>query len=66
MVKRNTNYKQMFLVDNILLDKIKCSSDSNYGLLKSEEKCKECTTQPPYDKTETPFPESILKSYPDF
>ena len=62
MVKRNTNYKQMFLVDNILLDRIKCSSKTNYDLLKSEEKCKECSTPASFVNPETPFPESILQS----
>ena len=62
MVKRNTDYKQMFLVDNILFDRIKCSSKSNYDLIKSEEKCKECSTHPSFLYPETSFPESILKS----
>ena len=65
MVKRNTNFKQMFLADNILIDVINSQSHSSYKnannfAFNQHNSCVECES---YKKFKSiPFPETIRDS----
>ena len=67
MVKRNTNFKQMFLADDTLIDVINSKSQSNYNnannlayLPNKNQSCGECNSSKSFKKL--PFPETIKDS----
>ena len=66
MVKRNTNFKQMFLADNILIDVINSQFHSVYKntnnfTSKQHNSCAECENHKAYNNK--PFPEAIKDSH---
>ena len=64
MVKRNTNFKQMFLADNTLIDVINLKYHSIYNKINNSpnknQSCADCSNSKSFNKL--PFPETIKDS----